>query len=81
MSTWDDKPNDYEHALVWIAKLRDTVEHYKADAAHDEALIKELRAALEAAAQKFIDLAPKDGKTDATEFFQAAVNLRALGLF
>jgi hypothetical protein len=30
-----------------IAKLRDTVEHYKADAAHDEALIKQLKAALE----------------------------------
>jgi hypothetical protein len=30
-----------------IARLRDTVEHYKADAAHDEALIKQLKAALE----------------------------------
>jgi hypothetical protein len=34
-----------------IAKLRDTVEHYKADAAHDGGLIKELRAALITAVQ------------------------------
>jgi hypothetical protein len=36
-----------QEAAVEVAKLRDTVEHYKADAAHDEALINRLRAALE----------------------------------
>ena len=26
MSTWDDKPNDYEHALAIIAQLREALE-------------------------------------------------------
>lgn len=40
--------------------------------------VRELRAALETAAQKFIELAPKDGETDAAPFFQAAIDIRAL---
>jgi hypothetical protein len=38
----------FEWQEAEIARLRDTVEHYKADAAHDEALINRLKAALEA---------------------------------
>jgi hypothetical protein len=28
MSTWDDKPNDYEHALAEIEGLRDAIWEY-----------------------------------------------------
>jgi hypothetical protein len=36
-----------------------------------------LRAALAKAAQTFIELAPKDGETDAAAYFQAAINANA----
>jgi hypothetical protein len=54
-----------------IAKLRDTVEHYKADAAHDEALINRLKAALreiDAMIPQYIDFVqPKIRKALANE--------------
>jgi hypothetical protein len=64
MSTWDDKPNDYEHALEQIASLQNAAANWKKEALRIEALndeiihrlygaarikIDKLRAALEAA--------------------------------
>jgi hypothetical protein len=37
MSTWDDKPNDYEHALAVIERMREAIEYVMTKFEQDEA--------------------------------------------
>ena len=55
MSTWDDKPNDYEHALAIIWQLRSERNHNLSELWDQQrAEIERLRAALKA----MVDAAP-----------------------